>query len=194
MTNFGSVAAAPDHRLHRLADDVLVHVADGGDPRVLLVAAKPPTWPMPRPWTPTTATRMTSLGPTFLASSSAGRRRPQRGQAGGQRPNPGGTATVDGLHGRGSMDGRIGEAGVAHGGRVGARHAGVAGHAASPECNQNAPAIGGVNGRWAGVPGPAGLDALSSEERLAILERETDRLRYEMDRTDKGLRTRLGVP
>ena len=45
-----------------------------------------------------------------------------------------------------------------------------------------------------GVPGPAGMDALSSAERLAILERETDRLRYEMDRTDKGLRTHLGVP
>ena len=45
-----------------------------------------------------------------------------------------------------------------------------------------------------GVPGPVGLDALSSEERLTILERETDRLRYEMDRTDKGLRTHLGVP
>ena len=45
-----------------------------------------------------------------------------------------------------------------------------------------------------GVPGPAGMDARSSEERLAILERETDRLRYEMDRTDKGLRTHLGIP
>jgi len=47
-----------------------------------------------------------------------------------------------------------------------------------------------------GVPGAAGteIDARSSEERLANLERETDRLRNEMDRTEKGLRTRLGVP
>ena len=43
-------------------------------------------------------------------------------------------------------------------------------------------------------PGPVGLDDLSSAERLAILERETDRLRYEMDRTDKGLRTHLRRP
>ena len=45
-----------------------------------------------------------------------------------------------------------------------------------------------------GIPGQAGPDALSSAERLATLERETDRLRYEMDRTDKGLRTHLGIP
>jgi hypothetical protein len=45
-----------------------------------------------------------------------------------------------------------------------------------------------------GSPGQAGLDDSTTGERLSILERETDRLRYEMDRTDKGLRTHLGVP
>ena len=47
-----------------------------------------------------------------------------------------------------------------------------------------------------GVPDPAGLSDLpSSGERLTILERETDRLRYEMDRTDKRIAgEQLGVP
>jgi hypothetical protein len=44
------------------------------------------------------------------------------------------------------------------------------------------------------VPGSLGLDDSTSGERLSILEREADRLRYEMDRADKGLRMRFGVP
>ena len=45
-----------------------------------------------------------------------------------------------------------------------------------------------------GVPGSVASDLTPSAERLAILERETDRLRYEMDRTDRALRTDTSVP
>ena len=45
-----------------------------------------------------------------------------------------------------------------------------------------------------GEPIPLGLDSRSSGDRLSTLERETDRLRFEMDRTDQGLRSRFGVP
>ncbi|MEJ7639594.1 MAG: hypothetical protein WKF75_16865, partial [Singulisphaera sp.] len=45
-----------------------------------------------------------------------------------------------------------------------------------------------------GVPGSVGKDYPSSGERLTKLERETDRLRYEMDRTDVGFRPYLGAP
>lgn len=45
-----------------------------------------------------------------------------------------------------------------------------------------------------GFPDPAASNLHPSTERLAILERVTDRLRYEMDRTERALRTNMSVP